>query len=72
MTRSLERSLNPRASCVFVDNRRAFMQAAHIQRTRARCAFFEPAAQLLCAAQQLSECKFWMRLVLAGINSAQL
>jgi hypothetical protein len=52
---------------VFADDRRAFVQAAQLRCSRVRWSILSTPAQLLCAAQQLSDCKFWVRVTTGGV-----
>jgi len=60
-----DRKTNPIGA--FADDRRAFVQAAQLRCSRVRWSFLSMPAQLLCAAQQLSDCKFWVRMLTGGV-----
>jgi len=67
MSVSIESGRKTNPFRAFADDRRAFVQAAQLRCSRLWWSFLSMPAQLLCAAQQLSDCKFWVRVTASRI-----
>jgi hypothetical protein len=67
MVGSVETGRDTRSILAFAGFRRAIVQAAHVQGSDLEASVSGTPAHLLCGAQQLSDCKFWVRAAITRL-----